>query len=229
MLFGLQKMTLLDYPGKVACTIFCSGCNFRCPFCHNPSLAKGDERLLDYSFAEILSFLESRKHKLDGICITGGEPLLHKEIIDLACAAKEMGFLIKIDTNGSFPDRLQEIVRNNIADYIALDIKNSPEKYERTTGRKMLEQVKKSVAYLLQEHVEYEFRTTVTGNLHTAADFEKIGKWISGAKIYYLQKFVNSGSILAGEGERFEVSPECMREYQKIVRDYIPSVELRGI
>ena len=229
MMFGLQQLTLLDYPGKVACTVFCSGCNFRCPFCHNPALATGNESILDYSFSDIISFLESRQKKLDGICITGGEPLLYEETIELAERAKYMGFLVKIDTNGSNPERLRTVIEKRIADYIAMDIKNAPEKYEMTSGSKMLEQVKESVSYLLQDNVDYEFRTTVTGNLHTAADFEKIGKWIAGAKRYFLQKFVDSGSILNGNGEDFEVSLEKMKEYKNIVRNDIPSVMLRGI
>ena len=229
MMFGLQKMTLLDYPGKVACTVFCSGCNFRCPFCHNPALATGDESTLDYRFSDILSFLENRKKKLDGICITGGEPLLYEETLELAERAKKMGFAVKVDTNGSLPERLQKIVENGLADYIAMDIKNSPEKYEKTSGSKKLELVKESVSYLLQNKVDYEFRTTVTGNLHTAADFEEIGKWISGAKRYFLQKFVDSGSILNGAGKDFEVSRETMEGYRKAVLPFIPSVEFRGI
>ena len=229
MMFGLQKLTLLDYPEKVACTVFCSGCNFRCPFCHNPALATGNESILDYSFSDIISFLEIRNKKLDGICITGGEPLLYEETIELAERAKYMGFLVKIDTNGSNPERLRTVIEKRIADYIAMDIKNAPVKYEMTSGSKMLEQVKESVSYLLQDKVDYEFRTTVTGNLHTAADFEKIGKWIAGAKRYFLQKFVDSGSILNGNSEDFEVSLEKMKEYQKIVSDFIPSVMLRGI
>ena len=229
MMFGLQKLTLLDYPGKVACTVFCSGCNFRCPFCHNPALATGNESILDYSFSDIISFLESRNKKLDGICITGGEPLLYEETIELAERAKYMGFLVKIDTNGSNPERLRTVIEKRIADYIAMDIKNAPETYEMTSGSKMLEQVKESVSYLLQDKVDYEFRTTVTGNLHTAADFEKIGQWIAGAKRYFLQKFVDSGSILNGNSEDFEVSLEKMKEYKNIVRNDIPSVMLRGI
>ena len=229
MMFGLQKLTLLDYPEKVACTVFCSGCNFRCPFCHNPALATGNESILDYSFSDIISFLESRIKKLDGICITGGEPLLYEETIELAERAKRMGFQVKIDTNGSNPERLRTVIEKRIADYIAMDIKNAPVKYEMTSGSKMLEQVKESVSYLLQDKVDYEFRTTVTGNLHTAADFEKIGKWIAGAKRYFLQKFVDSGSILNGNSEDFEVSLEKMKEYQNIVRNDIPSVMLRGI
>ena len=229
MMFGLQKLTLLDYPEKVACTVFCSGCNFRCPFCHNPALATGNESILDYSFSDIISFLESRNKKLDGICITGGEPLLYEETIELAERAKYMGFLVKIDTNGSNPERLRTVIEKRIADYIAMDIKNAPVKYEMTSGSKMLEQVKESVSYLLQDKVDYEFRTTVTGNLHTAADFEKIGQWIAGAKRYFLQKFVDSGSILNGNSEDFEVSLEKMKEYKNIVRNDIPSVMLRGI
>ena len=229
MRFGLQKLTLLDYPGNVACTIFCSGCNFCCPYCHNPELALGKEISNGYNVSELLSFLESRVNKLDGICITGGEPLLFSESIELAQKAKSMGYKVKIDTNGSDPVRLAEVVRNGYADYIAMDIKNSPEKYEMTAGRNFLEKVKESIAFLMGSEIDYEFRTTVTGNLHTASDFEKIGQWLSGAKRYFLQKFVDSGSILNGNGASFEVCCDNMYEYQQIVARFVPTVQLRGI
>ena len=229
MMFGLQKLTLLDYPEKVACTVFCSGCNFRCPFCHNPALATGNESILDYSFSDIISFLESRNKKLDGICITGGEPLLYEETIELAERAKYMGFLVKIDTNGSNPERLRTVIEKRIADYIAMDLKNSPEKYEATTGFSDIEKIRESVQLLMQGRVDHEFRTTVTGNLHTAEDFEKIGKWISGAKRYFLQKFRNPGELLSSDGTQFEVRTEQLLEYREIVRKFVPSVQLRGI
>ena len=229
MLFGLQKLTLLDYPGNVACTIFCSGCNFRCPFCHNPDLVFGESVASGFSFSEILSFLETRVKKLDGVCITGGEPLLFKETLQLAEYAHNLGYKVKVDTNGSRPEQLAEIVEGGYVDYIAMDIKNSPEKYEMTSGSKMLDQVRESVSYLLKSKIDYEFRTTVTGNLHEGSDFEEIGKWLTGAKRYFLQKYVDSGSVLNGDGAVFKVNNALMYKYQKIVQKYIPSVSVRGI
>jgi len=229
MRFGLQKLTLLDYPGLTACTVFSCGCNFRCPFCHNPQLVLGGKDSLEYSFSEILSFLEKRVGMLDGICITGGEPLLNKECIQLAKCAKAMGYQVKMDTNGSDPEKLQRIMEEKCVDYIAMDLKNSPEKYEATTGFSDIEKIRESVQLLMQGRVDHEFRTTVTGNLHTAEDFEKIGKWISGAKHYFLQKFRNPGELLSSDGTQFEVRTEQLLEYREIVRKFVPSVQLRGI
>ena len=229
MRFGLQKLTLLDFPGMTACTVFTSGCNFRCPFCHNPGLVFGGKDSLDFDLSGILDFLEKRRGILDGICITGGEPLLHEETVQLAKSARAAGYKVKIDTNGSDPEKLRQIVEDDCVDYVAMDIKNSPEKYEATTSFSGIEKIRKSVQFLLQGRVDYEFRTTVTGNLHTADDFEKIGSWIAGAKRYFLQKFQDSGELLSKDGSVFEVSGEQLAEYQGIVKKFVPSVLLRGI
>ena len=229
MRYGLQKLTLLDFPGITACTVFTCGCNFRCPFCHNPGLVSGGKDSLEFSLPEILSFLEKRRGVLDGICITGGEPLLHDESIQLAKSAKEIGYKVKIDTNGSYPEKLQQIIDECCVDYVAMDIKNSPEKYEAATSFSGIEKIRESVLLLLQGKVDYEFRTTVTGNLHTADDFEKIGKWIAGAKRYFLQKFRNSENLLTDDGSVFEVEAELLSEYQKIVREFVMNVQIRGI
>lgn len=221
-------MTLLDYPGQVACTVFTCGCNFRCPFCHNPVLVTGSMADLEYSFADILEFLEKRGKQLDAVCITGGEPLLHEETLLLARAAKAMGFRVKLDTNGSFPERLQFLVAEKAVDFVAMDIKNSPEKYAVTSGAELLGKVEKSVAFLLEGSVKYEFRTTVTGNLHEVSDFEKIGAWLAGAERYFLQPFADSGAILGGDAAQFAVSDELLAEFCRAVKKFIPAAEIRG-
>ena len=229
MRFGLRKLTLLDYPGKVGCTVFTCGCNFRCPFCHNPGLVTGSEEDLECSFAEVLEFLEKRTGQLEAVCITGGEPLLHEESVLLAQAAKAMGYMVKLDTNGSFPERLKELVAAKSVDYVAMDIKNSPEKYALTSGVKNWEDILESAGFLLEEKVDYEFRTTVTGNLHEASDFVSIGQWLTGAKRYYLQGFKDSGDILAGDAEKFAVSNEKLQEFLAAVREFIPVAAIRGV
>lgn len=228
MRFGVRKLTLLDYPGQVACTVFTCGCNFRCPFCHNPLLVTGREEDLEYSFAEILEFLESRSSRLDAVCITGGEPLMHEASSLLAMAAKALGYRVKLDTNGSYPERLKELVAEGSVDFVAMDIKNSPLKYAVTSGIKNWEKVRESVDFLLSGGVDYEFRTTVTGNLHTPEDFVEIGEWLRGAKRYFLQGFKDSGMILGGDAAPFAVDDEMLRECLRTVKKLVPSAEIRG-
>ena len=212
----------------VACTVFTCGCNFRCPFCHNPALVMGSMADLEYSFADVLEFLEQRGRQLDAVCITGGEPLLYEESALLAQSAKAMGFKVKLDTNGSFPDRLQKLVAENAVDFVAMDIKNSPEKYALTSGVKNWEKVRESVSFLLQGQIDYEFRTTVTGNLHEKSDFVSIGEWLVGAKRYFLQAFKDSGMILAGNAADFAVSDAQLAEFLAAVKKFVPTAEIRG-
>lgn len=228
MRFGLQKLTLLDYPGVVACTVFCCGCNFRCPFCHNGSLVLGNEAGLELDFASMLEFLEKRRGILEGVCFTGGEFLMHSDAIDAASAAKALGYKVKVDTNGSFPEALVELMDSGSVDYIAMDIKNSPQKYAVTCGRNdVLEKVKSSVDLLKQGNVDFEFRTTVTGNLHELADFEDIGKWICGAEKYFLQPFTESDDILDKDGE-FKVDGKFVDDALRVVQRYVPAAAIRG-
>ena len=226
-LSGLQKTTLLDFPGKVACTLFTPGCNFRCPFCHNAGLVLGEEEELPVS--EALSFLKKRKGILEGVCVTGGEPLLQKGIPDFLGEIKALGLAVKLDTNGSFPDRLRALVEAKLVDYVAMDIKNSPERYAETAGVPDfdLAPVSESVEYLKSGAVESEFRTTVVRELHGAEDFRRIGEWIRGAKKYFLQKFTDSGELL-GEGLS-ACSPQEMRAFAEIVKPYVEEVRLRGV
>ena len=227
---GLQKLTLLDYPGHVACTVFTPGCNFRCPFCHNAPLVLPERLGCDTNEDEVLAFLKKRRGILDGVAITGGEPLLHKDIGAFLEKVRALGFLIKLDTNGSFPDALEELIRAGLVDRVAMDVKNSPELYGRTVGleRFDLAPVERSKELLLSGAVEYEFRTTVVKGLHTAESLVGAARWISGAKEYYLQQFKDSGDVIAADGLGAFDEKE-MHALADAVRPIVPSVELRGV
>ncbi|MEE3425710.1 MAG: anaerobic ribonucleoside-triphosphate reductase activating protein, partial [Erysipelotrichaceae bacterium] len=202
--YGLQKLTLLDYPGNMAATVFTGGCNFRCPFCHNRSLVFLNENDSEIANEDIFDFLKSRNKILDGICITGGEPLLHKGITAFIKRVRDLGLKVKLDTNGSNFEALRRLIDEKLVDYVAMDIKNSPEKYAMTIGLENydLSEIEKSKNYLLENHVDYEFRTTIVKEFHELEDLRKIGEWIRGAKHYYLQNFEDHGTcIQAGLGE----------------------------
>lgn len=188
---GYQKLTLIDYPGKIATTVFTVGCSFRCPFCHNPELVLSTQFPAPNNMEEeFFAFLEKRRGKLEGICITGGEPTIQPDIIDFIKKIKAMGFLVKLDSNGTRPDVLRKVIREKLVDFIAMDIKNSPKKYSKTTGTLVdIERIKLSVEMIMNSGIDYEFRTTVVPGFHTEKDFEEIAKWIKGAKAYYLQEF----------------------------------------
>ena len=226
---GLQKMTLLDFPGKVACTVFTGGCNFRCPFCHNALLVTKLPEKPDYSEDEILSFLEKRTGLLDGVAITGGEPLLNPDIADFIRKIRSMGYAVKLDTNGSFPERLKAIVGEGLVDYVAMDIKNRKEKYAETTGLKNLDlsKIEESVEFLKSGAVDYEFRTTVVEQFHTVEDIRAAAEWISGAKRYFLQNFVDSGELICEEVSG--VDKETMLKMKSAAADFVPQTEIRGI
>ena len=227
--YGLQKMTLLDFPGKVACTVFTGGCNFRCPFCHNALLVTEIDNSQTYDEDEIISFLEKRRGLLDGVCVTGGEPLLHPSVVRFIERVKSLGFAVKLDTNGSFPDTLADIIGAGIVDKVAMDIKNSAEKYGITVGIKDFDitPVDKSISLLLEGRVPYEFRTTVVRELHEVSDIEKIAKRIAGAQEYYLQNFVDSGNLIcAGMSAH---GKDTLVEMKNTARLFVPSTEIRGI
>lgn len=224
---GIQKLTLLDFPGKVACTVFTVGCNFRCPFCHNASLVTHTEDAGALSEEEVLSFLSKRRGILEGVCLTGGEPLIRQEAKEFLRRVKAMGYSVKLDTNGSHPERLAEILEDGLADYVAMDIKSSPENYALAAGTEnALESVEKSVLLLMNGNVPFEFRTTVVKGLHTPEDIENIGRWISGAERYYLQGFRDSGDLIGSGLAAF--TPEEMDGLLKIARKYVPNTEIRG-
>ena len=223
---GFQKMTMLDYPGKVAATIFTYGCNFRCPFCHNATLVIDEAQL--FSEDEILSYLNKRKGILDGVCITGGEPLLQHDIFDFIEKVRETGLLIKLDTNGSYPDKLKEAIDRGLVDYVAMDIKTSEENYSRVADTNVkIEDIKKSVRILLENKVDYEFRTTVVRELHTKEDFEKISMWIKGAKRYFLQRFKDSENLIGNNLSAY--TPLELEGFSEVLRANINEVNIRGI
>lgn len=222
-------MTLLDFPGKVACTVFTGGCNFRCPFCHNALLVTKLPEKPDYTEDEILSFLEKRIGLLDGVAITGGEPLLNPDIGDFIRKIRDMGYAVKLDTNGSFPERLKAIVGEGLVDYVAMDIKNRREKYTETVGLKNLDlsKIEESIDFLKSGAVDYEFRTTVVKQFHTVEDITAAAEWISGAKRYFLQNFVDSGELICEEV--CGVDKETMLKMKSAAADFVPQTEIRGI
>ena len=225
---GLQKVTLLDYPGKVACTVFLPGCNLRCPFCHNPALVLPDRETDSLSTEELLAFLETRRGKLDGVCVTGGEPTLYEDLPALLRQIRGLGFAVKLDTNGTNPDMLEALAQEGLLDYAAMDIKNSPDRYAETCGGvELLGPVKRSAALLMAGAVDYEFRTTVVRQFHDSASFRAIGPWISGARRYFLQAFIDRDTVLRPGLSAW--SREEMEGFAALVRPWVPAVELRGI
>lgn len=226
---GFQKMTLLDYPGKVACTIFTSGCNFRCPFCHNASLVTHIDKSVSFSEEEILEYLKKRKGILDGVCITGGEPLLQVDIIDFLTKIKEIGYSVKLDTNGSFPQKLEKIINKQLVDYVAMDIKNSKEKYPQTVGIANFDisPIEKSVEILKTSGIDYEFRTTVVAEFHEPQDIVAAAEWIKGAKRYFLQNFVDSGDLICSNLSAVDKSVLC--NMQQKAAQFVCKTEIRGI
>lgn len=225
---GLQKMTLLDWPGKVACTVFLGGCDFRCPFCHNSELLSGPMPIL-MDQEGLLEFLRKRQGLLDGVCVTGGEPLLRPGLPGLLDGIKNLGFPVKLDTNGNHPDRLVRLWEQGLMDYVAMDVKNSPERYPETVGVPGLDltPVRDSVAWLLEGHVEYEFRTTAVRQLHDAASFQAIGRWLQGARRYYIQNFVDRDTVLRAGLSGFEKAE--LEAFASLVRPFVERVEVRGV
>ena len=226
---GLQKLTLLDYPGLVACTVFTVGCNMRCPFCQNASLVNRIEEENLLSEEEFFSFLKKRQGILDGVCITGGEPTLQPDLNDFIARIKSMGYKVKLDTNGSFPDKVKEILDSGNVDYVAMDLKNTLERYPETVGvpgfdtSKILE----SIGIIRNSGVEYEFRTTVVSPLHRPEDFGELAKLIEGSPRYFLQNFVDSGDLVAGEGMK-ELTEEELSEALANAKGIIPQTKIRG-
>ncbi len=226
-LCGLQKLTLLDFPGRVACTVFTGGCNFRCPFCHNAQLVllpQGHDALETEAF---FAFLEKRKGILDGVCVTGGEPLLHADIADFLRRIRAMGFATKLDTNGSFPEQLAALVRDGLVDYVAMDVKHAPAWYASAVGIDGFDtaQVERSIDFLLEGRVDYEFRTTCVAEIHQDGDFAAIGRRIRGAKRYFLQTFRDEGDLLTGGLSA--PSSEQMQKWRDEISPYVEAAAVR--
>lgn len=226
---GFQKMTMLDYPGKVACTLFTAGCNFRCPFCHNALLVTEIDTAATYDEEEIFEYLRKRRGILDGVAITGGEPLLNRDIIDLLKKIKDLGYAVKLDTNGSFPDLLKFVVEEKLVDYVAMDVKNTKQKYAATVGLSHLDlrPIEESVAFLLSGKLDFEFRTTVVKELHNEADIAAIADWIKGAPRYFLQNFQTSEHMIGANLHAHD--PEMLEKLRAVAARKIPNTFLRGV
>ena len=226
---GFQKLTLLDFPGHVACTVFTAGCNLRCPFCHNALLVTDIQPGDRIPEEDVLSFLAKRKSLLDGVAVTGGEPLLQPDLPAFLKKVRDLGFAVKLDTNGCFPDRLRAVLDAGLVDYAAMDIKNTPEKYAETVGIEGFDPtpVRESAALLMESGIDYEFRTTVVAELHTVRDIGEIASWLCGAKRYFLQNFVDSGGLI-GEGLHAPKREDLFAMLDE-ARKALPCAALRGV
>ncbi|MBQ8413980.1 MAG: anaerobic ribonucleoside-triphosphate reductase activating protein [Clostridia bacterium] len=232
---GIQKLTLLDFPGRIACTVFLGGCNFRCPYCHNGSLVRPGEFEEIMTVEKFLDFLDTRVGRLQGVCISGGEPTLHSDLPELVGEIKSRGFEVKLDTNGTNPEMLYRLINDGLVDYVAMDIKNSIENYPETTGLKegykaqsaelLIEGVKQSAELLMQGRVDFEFRTTLMRELHSVESIESIGRWLRGDEKFFLQTYRDEGDLLVGG-----FSPFTRAETESLImilKKYIPNAEIR--
>ncbi len=226
---GLQKLTLLDFPDKMACTLFTFGCNFRCPFCHNASLvlaARADDSIMPEE--EFFDFLARRKGMLEGVCITGGEPTLQPDLADFLARIKAMGYAVKLDTNGYRPGVLRSLVEAGLVDYVAMDVKNSFPRYGETVGISHFDTapIEESMDYLMEGHVPFEFRTTLVRGLHTPEDIRAMGKRLAGQESFFLQTFKDSGDLISEGLEAF--TPAETAALLAILREYVPNAQTRG-
>ena len=226
---GLQKLTLLDFPEKIACTVFLGGCNFRCPYCHNASLVIPEKFGEDISEEDFFGFLEMRRGRLEGVCVSGGEPTLHKELPSFIEKIKSYIPEVKLDTNGTNPEMLEELIMRGLVDYVAMDIKNSREKYPMTVGKADfdLSAVERRAEILMRGKIPFEFRTTVVRELHTSEDIESVGRWLSGNEKFYLQTFKDSGDLISSGMSAY--SDGEMDELLKILQRCVPEAKIRGV
>ncbi|MCR5809165.1 MAG: anaerobic ribonucleoside-triphosphate reductase activating protein [Clostridiales bacterium] len=225
---GIQKLTLLDYPGKVACTVFLAGCDLRCPFCHNSELwsSKAPAVMTD---EELYAFLKKRRGMLDGVAFTGGEPTLREDLEEVIRNVRALGYSVKLDSNGAHPEKLRRLVESGLVDYVAMDVKNDPARYAETCGKKEMDlsPIAESIDLLLHGSVDYEFRTTVVRELHDETSFINIGRMIRGAKRYFLQPFADRDTVLfAGFTAP---SPAEMEKYLEAVKPFVMHAEIRGM
>ena len=229
LILGLQKTTLLDYPGKVASTIFTGGCNFRCPFCHNKDLVLTPADALAYSEEEIFEHLMAKKKILDGVCITGGEPTLHKDLPDFIKKIKDLGLLVKLDSNGTNPNMLARLIDNGLVDYVAMDIKQCKEKYNDIACMNNFDigKIEESVSILKDNRVGYEFRTTVMKEVHSLSDMKAIGKWLQGDSSYFIQSYKESEQVINPIFSAHDLT--TLEAFVDIVKPFVPNTSLRGI
>ena len=224
---GIEKFTLIDYPGKIACMVYTIGCNFRCPYCHNPELV--DETTdVRISEQEFFDFLDTRKGMLDGVVITGGEPTMHEDLPRVMQEIKRRGFLVKLDSNGTNPKMLREVIKKTLVDYIAMDIKSPLASYGHTVARPVdTEAIRESVALIMASGVPYEFRTTLVKGMLSLGDIRQIGREIQGAKLYVLQKFVSTKILNPQFRHKTSYSDEEMKEFQDMLSVYVDQCHIR--
>lgn len=232
-LYGLNKLTLLDYPGHLACTVFTGACNFRCPFCHNAPLVLFQDRCATLTEDDVFSFLKKRRSTLEGVCVTGGEPTLQKDLPQFLANIKELGFLVKLDTNGYAPELLEQLLQAGLVDMVAMDIKNSPDRYARTIGLSDsqfdLSRILASVELLRSSKLCYEFRTTVVKELHPVECFDEIGAWLAGPSPYYLQQFVAGDQMICNDTDCFHAyTGEELFMLCRRLSSYLPNTSIRG-
>lgn len=236
-IYGFQKTTLLDYPEHVAATVFTGGCNFRCPFCQNAGLVNPgrEEHTGVVQEEDVFAHLKKRQGILDGVCITGGEPTLQPDLEEFIRKVRDLGYQVKLDTNGYRPEVLRHLLEQGLLDYVAMDVKASRENYARAAGWEQnlpesfhLEYIEESIALLQNSGIPYEFRTTAVKGLHTVEEFEEIGRWLSGSRAYFIQSYREDGEILNGAGLR-SFTMEELREMLRLAGKYIERVELRGV
>ena len=228
-IYGLEKMSLVDYDGHLCATIFLAGCNFRCPFCHNSSLVLDADNLIAYNEEEIFAYLKSRKKMLDAVCITGGEPTLTANLEEIIDRIKSLGYLVKLDSNGTRPDILSHLIETKKVDYIAMDVKSSYANYKKVAGitnNKLIDKVLESIELLKKSNIDYEFRTTLVKELHNEEDIEGIGKLVQGAKRFYFQKFTDHGECI--EDGFSEIDLDTANKYLEIIKKYVDNASLRG-
>ena len=224
---GLEKLSLVDFDDNLTATLFMAGCPFRCPFCHNGDLVLHPERAAKIPWAEIMDYLTKRQGVLDAVCISGGEPTLMPDLEDKIREIRALGYKIKLDSNGCHPEVIKDLVGKGLLDYVAMDIKNSKLKYDLTAGVPVyLSKIEESVNFLMDSGIGYEFRTTIMEEFHDASDMEQIGRWIAGAKRYFLQRYIDSEYCIS---HHFHAIPlQKAKEYVEIIKAHVPSVGLRG-
>ncbi len=224
---GYQKLTLLDFPGRTACTVFTGGCNLRCPFCHNAGLVQ-TPNANENAMQEVLEYLLRRRGLLDGVCMTGGEPLLQPDLADFLRRLKDMGYAVKLDTNGTLPKQLEKLLSLGLVDYVAMDIKSSPRGYATAAGSDIpLSRFEESICIIRESGVAHEFRTTAVKGIHTPQDFAEIGAWLGDRDPYFIQGFVDSGALLGSGCSAFDESE--MHALLAAVQPFIPGARLRGV
>jgi len=224
---GMEKLSLVDFDDNLTATLFMAGCPFRCPFCHNGDLVLHPEKAEPIPFTEILAYLKKRQGVLDAVCITGGEPTLMPDLEDKIRAIRDLGYRIKLDSNGFQPHVLENLIGKGLLDYVAMDIKNCPEKYDLTIGTHVdLDLIERSIRLLMNSGIGYEFRTTTIEEFHSEEDIEKLARWIQGASRYFLQKYIDSENCI--QHYFHAISPQKADRYLQIVRKYVPNAQLRG-